>query len=195
LTFPYSAGLGFVHQFRRRHPWAELSRLYADPPRSTTQILHPEQFLDRREDPLPMSLPNLATALGRGARRTFEDEAGEFGLGGILAEFLGDEATAAGWRGDRYALWDDATGATVLVSLSEWESEAAAAAFADAYGRLLPRKHGLAAPDVGTPSLRTWRLETRVFAVERRRREVLLIERVAAAALDAVRQAVWQSEP
>jgi hypothetical protein len=195
LTFPYSGGLGFVHQFRRRHPWAELSRLYADPPRSTTQILHPDRFLDRREDPVPVSLPDLATTLGRGARRTFDDEAGEFGLGGILAEFLGDEATAAGWRGDRYALWGDATGATVLVALSLWESEAAAAAFADAYGRLLPRKHSLAAPDVGTPSLTAWRLETRAFAVERRGREVLLLERVPAAALDAVRQAVWQSRP
>jgi hypothetical protein len=195
LTFPYAGGFGFIHEFRRRHPWAELSRLYADPPRSTTQILHPERYLDRREDPLPVSLPDLAPALGPGARRTFDDEAGEFGLAGILAEFLGDDATAGGWRGDRYALWGDATGTTALVALSLWESEPAATAFADAYGRLLPRKHGLAAPAASTASLTAWRLETRGFAVERRGREVLLLERVPAAALDSVRQAVWQSRP
>jgi hypothetical protein len=195
LTFPYAGGLGFVHQFRRRHPWAEFSRLYTDPPRSTTQIMHPERYFDRREDPVPVSLPDLAAGLGPGARRAFEDEAGEFGLTGILAEFLGEDASAAGWRGDRYALWEDGRGTTVLAALSVWDAEPAAIAFADAYRRLLSRKHGLAAAAVSTPALTTWQSEASAFAVERRGREVLLLERVPAPALDAVRQAVWQSRP
>ena len=76
LTFPYARGLGFVHEFRRRHGWGEFSRVYADPPRSTAQILHPERYLDRREDPVPLALPDLGPALGGNARRVFEDEAG-----------------------------------------------------------------------------------------------------------------------
>jgi hypothetical protein len=192
LTFPYTEGLGFVHQFRRRHPWSEVSRLYADPPRSTTQILHPERYLDRREDPLALTLPDLAPILGAGARRVLEDEAGEFGFGGILAEFLGDGATASGWRGDRYALWD-VGGAAALVSVSAWESEAAAAAFAAAYARLLDRKHGLGAPATAIGEFQAWRAPDGAFAVERRRREVLAVERVAPGALDALRQAVWAS--
>src|SRR5262249_60055492 len=125
---------------------------------------------------------------GGGRRGIFEDEAGEFGLQAILAEFLGDAASAAGWRGDRYALWEDAGGATILVGLVAWESDATASAFADAYARLLGRKHGL--PASADP---TWEAGGRAFAVERRGLEVLLVERVPAAALDRVRPAVWQA--
>lgn len=186
LTFPYARGLGFVHQFRRRHGWSEFARVYADPPRSTTQILHPERYLERREDPVPVSLPDLGARLGD-ARRLLEDDAGEFGLAGILSEGLGEAAAAAGWRGDRYAVYEDPAGGTVLVSLSVWESEAAATAFAEAYARLLPRKHGLA-PSAGT----TWTVGARAFGVERRGRQVLLIEHAPASAFDDMRHAIWQ---
>ncbi|MBI4014168.1 MAG: hypothetical protein HY359_17755 [Candidatus Rokubacteria bacterium] len=189
LTFPYARGVGFVHAFRRRHPWADFSRIYADPPRSTAQILHPERYLDRREDPVALALPDLGPALG-GARRIFEDEAGEFGFTGILGEFLGNDVDAAGWRGDRYGLWEDTGGATVLVALTAWESDGAAGAFTEAYARLLPKKHGL--PASADP---TWQTGGRAFGVERRGREVLLFEQVPAAALEALRRSAWQGRP
>src|SRR6266571_1536169 len=50
LLFPYLEGLGFVYQFRKRFAWPDMSAVYRDPPRSTTQILHPEKYLDARED-------------------------------------------------------------------------------------------------------------------------------------------------
>jgi hypothetical protein len=191
LLFPYAEGLGFVHQLVRRLPWGQLGSLYKDPPRSTAQILHPERYLDTRRGPVAVPLANLADVLP-GARRIIEDDAGEFGLQEILAEHLGggvDGADAAGWRGDRYAVWDDA-GTLALVSLSAWESEAAARSFAQAYSRLLGRKHGLSAL-AGERALATWRQEARAFAVERRGRAVLVVEQAPASALDDVRRRVW----
>jgi hypothetical protein len=195
LTFPYARGLGFAHAFRQRAPWSEFARLYADPPRSTTHILHPERFLERREDPVGIGLPDLAALLGPGARRVFEDDAGEFGFTSILREFVGDAAEAAGWRGDRYEIWDNGRGGTVLCSLSVWESDEAAAGFADAYARLLPTKHGLGAPETTATEPRTWQRGDETFLVERRGREVLLLERLPATAREAVRRALWQSRP
>lgn len=191
LVFPYTQGLGFVHAFRRRHPWAELSSLYRDPPRSTAQILHPERYFDRREDPLPVSLPDLGPPLGLGARLVTEDEAGEFGLTGVLQEFLGEAATATGWRGDRYALWDDPGGTPVLASVSVWESETAAETFAQAYTRLVATKHALGGPVRKAPLLTAWQAGGQAFLVERRGRDVLLLERAPGSALDALRDAVW----
>ncbi|MGH7322938.1 MAG: hypothetical protein ACRELA_25410 [Candidatus Rokuibacteriota bacterium] len=195
LTFPYAQGLGFVHQFRRRHGWAELSRLYHDPPRSSAQILHPERYFDRRQDPLPVSLPDLAPALGPDPRRLLDDEVGEFAFTEILREFLGEAETAVGWRGDRYAVWDDARGTPVLVVLSVWEDEAAATVFADAYARLVVKKHGLGAPIERGPAVTTWQAAAEGFLVERRGREILLLERAPAPALDRIRGIVWASRP
>jgi hypothetical protein len=191
LTFPYADGLGFVHAFRRRHPWSAFSRLYRDPPRSTAQILHPERYLDRREDPVRVTLPDLAPALGPGSRRVIEDEMGEFGLTGVLQEFLGDAAAATGWRGDRYALWEDSRGAGVLAAVAVFDTDAAAWAFADAYVRLVGRKHGTGAPTEETGGLTAWQVEPRSFAVERRAARVVLIEGASPAALRGVRAALW----
>jgi hypothetical protein len=191
LTFPYADGLGFVHAWRRRHPWTEVKRLYRDPPRSTAQILHPERYLDRREDPVAVSLPDLAPLLGPGARRVVEDDAGEFALREVLQEFLGDGASAAGWRGDRYALWDDAAGGPVLLAVTVWESEPAADAFAAAYRRLLAAKHSLGPASRHDPGVALWEVTGRAFAVERRGAAVLLVEGAQITGFDALRAAVW----
>ncbi|HWM78503.1 MAG TPA: ImmA/IrrE family metallo-endopeptidase, partial [Methylomirabilota bacterium] len=89
LLFPYVEGLGFIYQFRKRQPWAAMSAIYKDPPRSTTQILHPEKYFDAREDPLPVAIPDLSRLLP-GTQFVSEDDLGEFSLGAVLALHLGD---------------------------------------------------------------------------------------------------------
>jgi hypothetical protein len=189
LTFPYSGGLGFVRELRRRFPWSHMSALYRDPPRSTAQILHPELYFDRRELPLAVPLPDLGDALGPDAKRVIEDDAGEFGLREILRQYLGEQAEAAGWRGDRYVVWED-QGALVLVALTLWSSDATAGAFAEAYGRLLGRKLDLPVP-AGDRSLSTWQKDGRASVLERRGRAVLVAEQTRPAVLADVRQRVW----
>jgi hypothetical protein len=190
LTFPYASGVAFIHAFRQRHPWPQLSALYRDPPRSSSQILHPERYLDRREDPLPLPLADLAAVLPAGSRAAIEDELGEIGVAEVLRRFLGESTDAAGWRGDRYALWDVPAGGPVLVALTAWDTEDVAAAFARAYARVMAVKHGLAPPPDDAP-LHAWPAGTVVFAIERRQRTVLLVERAPLTALDALRAAVW----
>jgi hypothetical protein len=189
LTFPYAAGLGFVHELRRRSPWSQVRALYRDPPRSTAQILHPELYFDRRQPPVVVPFPDLVDALGPGGQLVIEDDAGEFGLREILRQHLGDQADATGWRGDRYAVWND-QGPLVLVALTLWDSEGTAGAFFQAYARLLGRKLDLPLP-TGERALSTWRKDNRAFALERRGRAVLVVERIRPAILDGVRQRVW----
>jgi hypothetical protein len=193
LTFPYAAGLGFVHHLARERGWAALSDLYADPPRSTAQILHPARYLDRREDPEAVVLPPLGLALGAGARRVIEDDLGEFTLGQVLAAG-GAPVDVDGWRGDRYALWTTAGGGDVLVALVAWETAPRAAAFAEVFARSQAARHarGVApAGAVGGPHVR----DGRAFLVEARYRLVLVAEGVPVPALEAVRQAVWAGRP
>ena len=46
-----------------------------DPPKSTEQIMHPEKYLNKpRDNPLPVTMPDLTKTLGAGWKRT-----GDFG--------------------------------------------------------------------------------------------------------------------
>jgi hypothetical protein len=190
LTFPYAAGVGFVHAFRQRHPWAALSAAYRDPPRSSAQIIHPERYLERREDPLPVALPDLAPVLPAGSRTATEDELGEIGLAEVLRRSPEAPGDAAGWRGDRYALWDIPSRMSVLVAVICWETEDQAAAFARAYAPVLERKHRLSAATPSGP-LRIWSSGTSTFLIESRGRAVLVLEGLPPTALDGARAAVW----
>lgn len=190
LTFPYAAGLGFVHAFRQRHAWAELSPLYRDPPRSSSQILHPERYFDRRLDPVPIPMAELGAFLPSGSTLLLEDELGEVGFAEVLRQVPGGQADAAGWRGDRYVLWNVPSSGALLVAVTVWDTEELAIEFAGAYARALVAKRALP-PSPPTGAVVAWTVGAVGFAIERRTRTVLLIEGAPVAAIDAVRAAVW----
>lgn len=145
LLFPYLAGQGFVATIRGEDGWNAVDAVYRDPPASTEQILHPEKYIDR-DDPTAVTLPDLATALGAGWTKAEENNFGEFQTSVLLANLapgegfdatsgfdLPEEATAgaAGWDGDRYAVWANGDQDVVIWS-SVWDSEDDAAEFSSA---------------------------------------------------------------
>src|SRR2546428_13247229 len=199
LIFPYVDGLSFVYQFRKRQPWSALTALYRDPPRSTTQILNPGKRLETREDPIPITLPDLGT-LAPGVKVVADDELGEYALGAVLGLHLGEQAGragAAGWRGDHYRVWEDTDGRLVIAYLLATESERVADAFAQGYVKVLEKRHpALSGKGVTGPAgaLVTWRDGGgRAFAVEKRGVEVLVLERIPAGVADGLRETIWRS--
>lgn len=127
LKFPYLEGLRFVTAAYRRGGWAELDRVYANPPRSTREILHPEEYFERRFVPArfqpvpPLDVEPL----------TVEH------LGQFHWNFLLGEDNARGWKSDRVTIVPDALcEPTVLVETS-WDSDAGAQRFLLAYMDLL----------------------------------------------------------
>lgn len=143
--FPYSYGSTFVRALRAKGGWAEVDAAYGDPPRTTEQVMHPEKFLGDRDDPTSIALPDAASALGPGWRAVAEESLGEFLAAVVLASDNADTGVAAGfgreripepianaaagWDGDRYALWEG-EGNEVLVWRSAWDSERDGRAFA-----------------------------------------------------------------
>ncbi len=196
LLFPYSAGANFVTAFRRRHPWPAFSRLYADPPRSTAQILHPEKYLDRRDDPQLVLLPDVRGLLGPGWTLVVENDAGEFGVRSILERFLPEAeagTAAAGWGGDRFQLYERGGGVRrALVFLTAWDTEADAREFADAYARLVPKKVPAARSGRGAGGRWTWRHGRDVLVVEPQGADVLVMEGVPRGRAERVRHWVWR---
>jgi len=196
LFFPYLQGAIFIQQFRLLHPWAAMSDLYRDPPRSTAQLLHPEKFFGDREDPLPVTLPDLRAILARNWRLVAEDELGEWGLAMAFETFVdptGGHRLAEGWRGDRYQLWENERGQPALIYRIRWEVEGLAGRFAQAYAGLLEKKH---APLAGKASkgpgpVWSWQDGPHGFLVEQQGLDVLVLEGMPASAVTPIRQALW----
>lgn len=148
LLFPYLAGETFVARVLDAGGWAAVDAAYADMPASTEQILHPAKYLER-DQPTFVALPAPDAALGPGWRVVDDDTLGEFQIGVLLANLGPGEGlngltgalalpesarnAAAGWDGDRYALWEDAeVGQEVLVWRSVWDTPRDARAFSRA---------------------------------------------------------------
>jgi hypothetical protein len=123
---------------------------YLDIPTSTEQILHPEKYLDR-DNPVALEMPDPAQSMGNGWSEVHQNTLGELQIGLLLADLPAgagvDTLTgqyeipeparnaAAGWDGDRYALWADADGQEALVWRTAWDTEQDARAFAAALAR------------------------------------------------------------
>ncbi|MDW8065697.1 MAG: hypothetical protein RMK32_08710 [Anaerolineae bacterium] len=145
LLFPYDAGLTFVQTLYERGGWDAINAAFRDPPASTEQILHPEKFF-RRERPIRVTLPPLTDTLGSGWQLVDENVLGEFFLRVYLEERLPTfeaEEAAAGWGGDRYAVYvNEAAGQDLLMLAVAWDDEAEAREFVDAYRSYATARYG-----------------------------------------------------
>lgn len=130
LLFSYVQGFSFCLDVRRTGGQKLLDHAFkTDPPRSSEQILHPEKWHGRRDDPVALSWPDLADVLP-GWAKVSEGEMGEATLRTLLRERSRDrrqvsqaDTAAAGWGGDRFAVYEK-DGRRLLVWWTEWDSEA-----------------------------------------------------------------------
>jgi len=128
LKFPYLEGLKFVVAAYRKGGWKELDRVHANPPRTSREVLHPQEYFTRTFQ-----------------AETFEDAKPE---GAIAAEHLGEfhwrylvgADAATGWVNDRAIIFKDGR---VQIE-TKWESPERATSFASAYEAFLNQR-GVAA--------------------------------------------------
>src|SRR6185436_9491086 len=136
LKFPYLQGLKFVVAAYRRGGWAALDKVHANPPRSTREVMNPEEYFARTTpaaawDPTPPA--GIANVL-----------AVEHG-GAFMWGFIAGADNAKGWVDDKITIVRGKT-PTVLVE-TKWDSEKNATTFAKAYEAFLAKRH-VAAPRV-----------------------------------------------
>ncbi len=145
LLFPYEQGLPWVQQLYRQGGWAQVSQAFTELPQSTEQVLHADKYF-AHEAPIKVNLPDIAGALGTGWRRVDYDVNGEWNYYQILAEYVQPTAdaehAAAGWGGDRYAVYERKTDGRVLLAQSTvWDTEQDAQEFFDAYAKRTERRY------------------------------------------------------
>jgi hypothetical protein len=125
LKFPYLEGLKFVVAAYRRGGWQELDRVHANPPRTTREILHPEEYFARTFKPEPFD-----------AKKKPADAISAEHLGEFHWRFLVGEENARGWVNDTAFVTREGK----VDVQTKWESEESATKFAAAYGAFLKKR-------------------------------------------------------
>lgn len=121
LEFPYQEGMLFVSDVYRAGGFPLVDRMYATPPQSTAQILHPEKYL-AGELPRPIVDPKLP-----GYQAATIDTLGELDTRILLSRCLDPavaERAAAGWAGDRFGVFVGAERRLSVAWISAWDSDA-----------------------------------------------------------------------
>jgi hypothetical protein len=173
LSFLYASGSAFAGEALRRGDFATIDRVHDDPPASSEQVLHPERYYTRRDQPVIVTIGGTERLERAGWKRTLDDTVGELGVRVLGAGKLPPEraeSVAEGWGGDRLrvlARGDD----LVLVWMTAWDTLDDAAQFATALptltdGALIERRDDRVlallgppddGPDLGYLAAATWK--------------------------------------
>ena len=141
LTLPYRHGSQFVYWAFSLNGWNGVNGLYANPPLSTAEILHPEKYFVKREAPLRYFPAQLLRRFKEGA--AVEQTLGADAIAGLLAR---DRAVTtplditSGWRGDQLFTFLENNIPTIIWFIS-WGSETQAREFLRSYRSVLQARH------------------------------------------------------
>jgi hypothetical protein len=136
LMFPYAAGMKLVLEAYRRGGWPLVNRMDENPPRSTREIIHYNEYfarIDRGERAVSFDARPAAVA----ANPLTVEHLGEFHW-----RFLVGERASYGWVDDRVTITQDAFCQPTVLVETKWQDERRARAFREAYLGFL-RKRGL----------------------------------------------------
>ncbi len=194
LIFPYLRGLVFCASLTNDGGWQALDAAYREPPLSTEQILHPEKFRLHPDPPTAIDLGTLVGLAGEGWKEAGRNVVGEMQAAILLRKHDG-KAAAAGWDGDAFAVFTGPDDRLGLVWASTWDTEDDARQFAVAYARFQTTKLGadVEDPEAFPDSLRRPSKGT-VFAVERRGKDVAVVERFPSDTTESLLKAAFRAK-
>lgn len=141
--FQFVQGSEFVSWAYFLKGWAGVNALFRHPPLSTEQILHPEKYYLKRDDPVRITPWALIQRLS--GKKIMEETLGEFLILTLLSRSLSKgEAmqAAAGWAGDSLLAFQQGE-ELVLGWVTAWDDREEAGEFYRGFRRALERRHGV----------------------------------------------------
>jgi hypothetical protein len=200
LLFPYLAGTTFSQQFLKAHTgWADLRILFANPPISTQQIMHPDLYLAGVR-PEKVTLPEWKGTAPADWKLLEENVMGEFNLAEVLKRYLGEDRAnqlAAAWRGDRYASFENSrTKEIPLVVLLALDNAEDAARFAGQYSEALEKKYDVRTQLFRRPNFFQFQTDTGGVFLRCVATRCLTVEKANRDTFDKIDAAIgWDSAP
>jgi hypothetical protein len=145
---PYVSGPQFVNAVYGEGGWDAVDELHSEFPASSEQVIHPRRYPD--EEPVEVTVTDRSnTEWDRFDHDPVGDTVGE---ASIFATMYHNDQTDAdrysyqstpseGWAGDTVVPYHNESGAGGYVWVTQWDSEADAEEFADAYRGALTEEH------------------------------------------------------
>ena len=222
LLFPYSAGLKFVRYGVGRNNWRVMNRVYARPPLSTEQIMHPAKYYRTADWPTDVVMPGITVLLPGKWHMASRMVMGEFGTKVLLEEYpapfvfpvqaapapASDEASqapeaaealpttpalaAAGWDGDEVNVYQNHEYPDELLLI--WYTTWDSEKDAEEFEQALAEWIPRRYPD-STPlegQPQRWNVSPNYVRLERRGSDVLYIDGLHADKHDAIAAALWE---
>jgi hypothetical protein len=173
LLVPYLEGRRLAGEIYKKDGFRSLNENLRSLPRSMEQVLHPEKYLGRVDEPIDVSLIETS-----GLDIESEGRIGELFVRTLFEAALPREEgveAAAGWGGDRYALWMGDDGRYHLMWRTVWDTDRDAGEFFDALVRFGSVHFGQGpTPDRTSDSVELEGADGSSSQVTRRGREVVL---------------------
>jgi hypothetical protein len=156
LFFPYGYGAAFLQKVWAKNPsWDAINKIYSDLPVSTEQIMHPEKYLEKRDNPKTVEFTDPASSLGQGWKVAYRNDFGEFGLDLLLKLQVAEEQArraAAGWGGDQALLLENEAGRDAVFVATTWDTADDVDEFYQAMSEWLQRRYPKAKKTSETPN-------------------------------------------
>lgn len=213
LLFPYQEGMNWTRALFKQGGWAQVSEAFTALPRSTEQILHADKYfaheapvkvtlpdftslLNTGNQKSGIRSPRSTSNSGSPAssfqapaawRKLASDVNGEWGFYLILDQFLKSPTesrrAAAGWAGDRTAVYESPKGEVLYISVSIWDTENDAREFFDAYVKRTqlryPAATTLTDAQRGMPGVQIFRTPEGTASIDLRGLRVTIVEGVS----------------
>ncbi|MBI1870004.1 MAG: hypothetical protein HYS07_02290 [Chlamydiae bacterium] len=179
MIFPYLKGIEFVSYIYHKSGWSGINRCFQKPPSSTEEILHPDKYLADNDAPQMIVFPSLKEVLSPYVLLE-ENVIGEFNIRLLFEKFFKSkafEATAEGWGGDTYQVWEDKTSSSlILIWLTHWDTPQDANQFFNGYSQLVLKKFPDASQEVKIKDKNLWKTPQEWILILKNGKGVLVIE-------------------
>ncbi len=142
-VFQYVHGSQFVMWAYSLKGWEGVNRLFSHPPLSTEQLLHPEKYYVKRDEPVRITPWGLLRQFGD--QKIIDETLGEFLIRALLGRTLSKEEAeraAAGWAGDNLLAFQQGE-ELILAWVTAWDDREEALEFYGSYRRALEKRHGI----------------------------------------------------
>ena len=142
VAFQYLQGGEFVSWAYAVKGWEGVNSLFQHPPLSTAQILHPEKYYVKRDDPVRITPWGLIRPFRD--KMIMDETLGEFLIQSLLSQTLSQgeaRQAAAGWSGDSLLAFQQGE-ELALGWVTAWDNREKAREFYRSYRRAIERRHG-----------------------------------------------------